>query len=547
MYRNEPQASVSARLREELASHLVGSLYDYVSDGMGYTLYEQPHREMCDFLEGMLPPPPDKMRAAKQKKGMLLAPRETLKTSIGAQGVAEYFLTKWKRLYNYDGRVLLVRANREAANEVLKAVSQDLSTGNPVLQQAFGDLSKESETWKDGAITLGWRTTVYREPSIGTAAPGHSKTGQHIDLVIVDDIANETNYTSEVEMLKADRYIQALEPIMNSWGSMIVIGTRWGHNDPYGRILEREQKQHEKGNPGEWSVLIRSVYLENGDLYYPDYLTEGKIEQKRRSLEEKMFTAWYLNEVIADESKTFKPQYLKWYEGHHEPESDEPATLQITDGPRKGEEAFDVRGYLHIDPATTVGDASNFSAIVLVLWDATGCRYVHDCWKGKEVPSQLIDRITRAVLTSGVSDLSIDVLGQQVLWIDRLEDAFKKAGARVYITQYKGRSHDKKIGTGILSKARRIEALEPLFREGRIRFRRGHCNALAHEYSFYTGVTKQNHYDALDALAHTLGVGQPPETREKRDADLEKMEEAIEAIEMEEQPRRKVRGVHAGR
>jgi hypothetical protein len=541
----ETSPSVSRFLREELADHLVSSLYAYVSDGMGYTLYEQPHREMCDYLESLLPPPPDQMRTAKQKKGMLLAPRETLKTSIGAQGVAEYFLTRWKRLYNYDGRVLLVRANREAAQEVLGAIAEDFSTGNPVVQQAFGNL--KGEPWKTESITLNWRSTVYREPSVGTAAPGHSKTGQHIDLVIVDDIANETNYMSETEMLKARRYIQALEPIMNSWGSMIVIGTRWGHNDPYGWIIEQQEKLKEKGKPPEWQMLIRSVYLENGDLYYPDYLNEEKIEQKRRSLEEKMFTAWYLNVVVVDSSKTFKPQYLRYYDGNYTPEDDdEPASLRITDGPGKGDD-LDVRAVIHVDPATTVGDASNFSGVVLILWSTDGTRYVHDTWKGKEVPSQLIDRLTALALENGPKELSIDVLGQQVLWVDRLRDALRTKGVKCSITQYKGKSHDKKVGTGILGKARRIEALEPLFREGKILLRRGHCGPLVHEYSFYTGVTKQNHFDVLDALAHTLAVGTPPTSREKRERDLEKLEEDMEAAESEEIRPKKVRGTFVGR
>lgn len=532
-----------------LAEDLTRDLYTYVNEGMGYwKLHEQPHREMCEALEAHLPPPPDKMDKAIQRKFMLLAPRETLKTSIGAQGLLEYFLLKWKVQYGYDGRCALVRAARENAYEVLNSVSLDLSTQNPVLQRAFGNLSRmrdgtPSPTWKKESIILGWRDKVLKEPSISTAAPGVSLTGKHLDLIIIDDIANETNYISAAKMKAAWTYIQSLDPVLSPWGSMIVIGTRWGVDDPYGKILELNEREIKEGREAPWDVMIRSVYRNDegneGKLYYPAFLTEERIAQKRNSLEEKLFTSWYLNDIIADSSRVFKSSYLRWYEGNYTPDDDEIAELELTsctDTSLKGN-AFPVRCTVHIDAATTVTDDANFTAYHIVLTDIEGRHFVHKSVKRKMTPSETISNVVADCREYVPRVLSIDVLGQQILWVNLISGALREAGLRVSILENKGKGKEAKLGRGQLSKARKIESLEPLFRQGKIFFRSGFCNALLHEYDTYAGPTKQNHYDALDALSHILTMTSKPDAAHYKQ-DLEALEEAVEFED--EAPRRRV-------
>ena len=523
---------------------------------MGYTLYEQPHKEMCAFFESMLPPPPDQMQEAEQQYGMYLAPRETLKTSIGAQGLAEYFLVKFKQKYNYDGRVLLVRSSHEAAKTVSGAISEDFSNSNPVLQLAFGDLSNGSVRWKADALVLNWRDIVYREPSIDTAGSGMSKTGFHFDMIIIDDIANEKNFESEIEMKQAIRYIQACMPILNSWGSMVVIGTRWGHNDPYGWILQKNEAAREENDqrkkegkpelPLPWRVEIHSCYNEDGTLFYPTYLSEKNINQKRRGMEEKMFTACYLNQVIQDASKVFKPDGLRFYDGLYTPDDgDEYSTLEVTEGAHKGLKV-PVRATMHIDPASTATGTSNFTAIAFVLTDPDGNMWVHDSWKGKEAPSEIRSRIVAMARYNAPKDLSIDTLGQQVLWVDAIESDLKEAGIKCAVKLHKGKAlKDGKITTGIRTKASRIESLEPWFREGRIFLRRGHCSAIVNEYNFYDGPTHTNHFDMLDALAQAPVFAKRPEPNRVHE-DMEDKEWELEFGE-DEPAKRKVKGSWAGR
>lgn len=453
---------------------------------------------MCDFLEGIVPIPNSD---SEQKYAMLLAPRESLKTSIGAQAFAEYVLLKWKLEYDFDGRILLVRANREASREVLNAIREDFSGTNPVIYEAFGDLSIDSPIWTTESVTLNWRSSTIKEPSIGTAGLDHSKTGQHIDLIIVDDLANETNYLSDRTMLYAARYIQALMPILNSNGTMLVIGTRWSHLDPYGWIISQDEAAVQNGGSEEWVKLIRSVYKDDGSLYYPAYLNRDRIAQKQRTMEPKMFSAFYLNQIVADQGRTFLPSYQKFYDGDYErtPEGN----YILIQGMR-----VPVMTVIHVDPATTTASHSNFTGINVVCTDENGIRWVDLSLKLKEPPSVIIEKLVQLAMYYQPYTLSIDVLGQQILWLDLLKAAFESANLAPSFTQYRGK--DKNVSQGVIGKAKRIEALEPLFRSGKIYLRAGAVSPLVSELNMYDGVTNKNHYDVLDSLAHTTTVYRTP-------------------------------------
>lgn len=539
-----------------LADHLLSDLYTYCTDGLGWRLFEQPHREMCNLFEEALPPVPARMENADQNQFAFAAPRETLKTSIGVQALAEYFLLKWKVKYNYDGRVLIVRAAESDAKTVLQAQRADLGGGNPVLLKAFGDLSADSRLWKENAIILNWRETHYREPSIDTSGMGQSRTGRHFDLIFLDDLVNEKNFESEAEMMAARTALQAFVPILNVWGSIVHIGTRWSNLDTTGFILELNERARKAKEPLPWKVAIRGAYLDDGSLYYPAHLSQRRLEQKRRSMTDKLFTSQYLNKVITDSSQVFDPAWLQWYDGDFTPEDEEPASLSIPyDDEQPTEYAgaqFAVNAVIVIDPAATATSDSNATGMALGLCDGDGNLWVHEAWKGREVPSKLIERIVSWCWEYAPRRLSIDTLGQQVLWIDRIQDKLREAGVtHVQVMLHKGKAvklsgEEMKSGRGILSKASRIESLQPWFREGKIFLRRGHCDPIVQEYNFYTGPTKREHYDMLDALAQLPVVMVKPQP-ERYAQDLEEREMAEFGEDDAASPSRKVRGISTGR
>jgi predicted phage terminase large subunit-like protein len=471
--------------------------------------------------------------------------------------LAEYFLLKWKYLYNYDGRVLVVRASQDVAKTVLMAQRGDLGGGNPVIAKAFGDLSKNSPLWKETSITLGCRDTNYREPSIDTCGMEQSRNGLHYDMVFLDDLCNETNYESEAAMMQARLALQAYVPVLNAWGSLIHIGTRWGNLDTTGFILELNERAVKAGEPKPWRIELHGAYKDDGSLFYPAFLTEKRLRSKRTKMEDKLYSSQYLNKVVADESQVFNEAWLRYYDGDYEPEDMEPATLSVWNDeqnpPLYAGSTFAVNAAIVIDPAATATAASNATGMAFFLTDPEGALWVHDSWKGREAPAQVLERIVQWCVRYRPRRLSIDTLGQQVLWIDRIQDKLLAAGVTgVQVMLHKGKAIkfngvEMKASRGILSKASRIESMQPWFREGRIFLRRGHCEAIVHEYKFYTGPTHHEHYDMLDALAQAPVVSVKP-MPEKYGEDLEarEMAEELDAFP-DERERRKGVGNSTGR
>jgi GNAT superfamily N-acetyltransferase len=510
-------------------------------------LFEQPHRAMADFYESTLPPIPELMQSSDQKYRYYAAPRETLKTTIGVQALAEYFVLKWKHRYNYDARVLVVRAAREAAEGVLMANSEDFRS-NPVILKAFGDLSTNSPKWTTSAIVFNNRTVAYREPTIDTAGTGMSKTGAHYDAIFLDDLCNERNFESEVEMLHARRYVQACIPVLNNWGSMVHTGTRWGNLDTTGYILELNELAERMGQPSPWQGQIHSCYLEDGELFYPAFLSERKLQQKKMAMEDRLFSSQYLNVVVAEGSQVFDPAWLSYYDGDYTPDGEDIASLDIFD-PRESTVA--VSAAIVIDPAATATASSNSTAMAFVLMDVDGAMYVHDCWKGREVPSLILDRIIEWCVRYRPTRLSIDTLGQQILWIDPIQRLLRESGLRCQVILHRGKAirfggEEIRSTRGVLSKAARIEALQPFFRNGKIKFRRGRCGPLIKEYKTYTGPTHSEHYDGLDALAQAPAVCVLPRV-EKFVALREEDEWRAEFAEEPEVLSERVRAVSTGR
>ena len=508
----------------------MSSLKTYCTDGIGWNLYDEPHDMMCQVYENALPPPPDQFLDARQKYTMTLFPRETFKTSIGCQALAEYYALRMKVLYDYDTRILIIRSAREASQSVLGAIEQDLSNINPVLQRAFGDLSDNAPEWNESAATLGWRTTAYREPTFDAASTGTSRTGWHYDLIIVDDIANENNYESESEMRKARNYLTSLFPVLNSWGSLLVIGTRWGFDDPYGFIIDFNERQKAAGKPVLWDIHNEGYRKQDGELFYPVWLSEERIQEKREVMyamtgSDKLWMASYLNRVTTDESSVFKKSEQRFYDGVYYPAGDMAAELHVKTGNLAGS-VIPVECMMHVDPATSVTDRANKTGIAIVLTDKERNCWVHDSWGGKELPADLVSRITSMARYYQPTTISIDVWGQQVLWVDRLRDSLDAADLHhISVTQYRGL--DGRPGRGALSKAKRIESLGLLFREGRIFLHQGKVGPVVKELDTYNGVTASNHFDVLDALSHTMQLAKPPRA-DRYSEDLEALEEESE-------------------
>ncbi len=201
-------------------------LWSFETDLLGYSdIAEIPHREGMAFL------------LAPGNFKLILWPRGSFKSTIVTQG---YSL--WRLVRDPNLRVLIDSRTIDRSKFFLSEIKQQLER-NDRFKELFGDW-KNIPGWSEHEIILPHRTIPHREPSIRCSGLNSPVTGGHYDLIIMDDLHDETNSQTEVQTDKALMHFQTMFPILEPNGQMIVIGTRWSNLDIYGHIIDSYKCKH---------------------------------------------------------------------------------------------------------------------------------------------------------------------------------------------------------------------------------------------------------------------------------------------------------------
>ena len=140
---------------------------------------------------------------------------------------------------------------------------------------------------------------------------------------------------------------------------------------------------------------------------------------------------------------------------------------------------------------------SDFSAIVSVAFDKEkGTIYVLDADVTKRKPDKIIDHIIAHHRRRGYKNFAFEAVQFQEYMANVLDQKASSRGERLKITEVKHTS----------SKFQRIESLQPLVKNGTIRFSRKH-KMLLDNMKFWP---KGKHDDALDALEMAVSIAKKP-------------------------------------
>lgn len=448
--------------------------------GMVPDYQEQPHDEMCDNLESQVP----EFGSKSQKKKVYLAPRGSYKTSL-IKAFMVYCIYKWP-----DIRIVYGRANDQDAAGVLRSVKNAMQN-NPTLVRLFGNPEDSALIWAEEQIVLSRPNANLTDATIATTGLGRTLTGAHPDLVILDDLVTDVNYRSEKAIERSRTLLQSVYPVLEPHGSVILCGTRWAHNDVYGWVLGEDAELYEKTGVREWDQYIRAV-VNDGEWFFPSVLSEEFIEKQRRSLRTQMmlFSSWYYNSPEEIGTKLFPKHHMsfidaKFYRspGPH---------LELPDGTY-----IPLRVTMTVDPAPTVGKYSDFTGVTVVGTDYQENWYILWAEDFKRVPSDAGRYLCDIVRVFAPEYLAIETGMADPAMVARIQQGLKDLDCRTAIVSYMATQYEAK---GQRSKGARIEALEPLFREGKIKFVRGSATfrELLRQLDGYGSL---DHDDVLDALA----------------------------------------------
>ena len=261
------------------------------------------HQRWCDTIQN-----PDVTHAVS------VAPRNSAKTMIwGKKGPL------WLLGRNHNLKMLLLSRASERAEVNLQFIKLNIES-NKMVQRVFPTL-KPSLPWATDRLAVE-NTRFDGEPSVVAKGLGGQIPGIRADILVVDDLVDDTNVMTEVQREKVHRFWDKhVIPTLNPNGRVFIVGTRYHNKDFYARILEEEIYQ---GNV----FLFPAFQLdENKELvlddnkqpisYWPTrWPTEKLLSVKEQVTYNDGNIAWatqYMCDPSGYEGRMFQEEWLTYY------------------------------------------------------------------------------------------------------------------------------------------------------------------------------------------------------------------------------------------
>ena len=395
------------------------------------------------------------------KYKLFLVPRDHLKSSIITKGGS-----MMRMLKNPNIRILIANNTWDNARRFLSSIQAHLINGT-ILSQYFGRF--DGGQWNQDTITIAQRTMILDAPTISTTGLDKEQTSQHYDLIIADDLVARENSSTKEQRNKVKEYVNSLFALLEPEGELWVVGTRWSEDDAYGDMIEE----------GIWDVFHRGCYEdeEKTKPIFPQKFTVEKLQALRKKMGPVLFSCWYENNPISQESADFKKEWIKYYD----PGTAHPTSL-----------------YLTIDPAHSLSRDADYSAFIVAGMYPNRKIRVVDYVRKRVVPSDLVDIVFELVKKWRLHRVGIETFAFQKTLKYEIQRKQRETGIFFSIDEL-GKNRTGR-GELTLSKEARIRRLQPYYEQGLVEIR-GDMHDLVDELLAFPRGKRD---DLIDALAYQL-------------------------------------------
>lgn len=230
-----------------------------------------------------------------------------------------------------------------------------------------------------------------------------------------------------------------------------------------------------------WSVVYKKAIEPDGSLLFPQKLTAEFLKSARRTMGSYLFANQYMNEIIPDDERRFKPQWNRIYE---------------TIPSRTHRFAF-------VDPAIGQKDHHDFTAIVLVETAVDGTWYVRLANRYRLTPAQIVSKLFELQAQYPCQAIGVESVAYQEALLYMLAEEMRRRQVTLPV---------KAITRSKVSKEVRILGLVPRFEWGTIFLANG-LTDLQDELALFP---RASHDDLLDALASIEEIAFYPQKEEKK-------------------------------
>ena len=412
-------------------------------------------------------------------------------------------------LKNHNLRAFIASSTTDMARTFLSAIKGYFSSERII--ENYGDFmpsSKSDKYFKDNLqeLTLTCRDNrALREPTIAVAGLEATRTSQHYDLIICDDLVVEENVGNFEQMDKTWKIWQTYLDLLEPDGEMWVIGTRYNPIDLYGRILtdyvdprcfDGYTTTHVPHCSCEFDVSVLQLRNEKGDYIFDSKFDDMVAKQLLAIKGQRFFSCQYENNPSSADTVWFQEEELD----------------RSICSPQEIDAIRDrLVWYMVVDPAESLERRSSFTAVVCVGVDhETGIWYVDYATQARVDTGGFISLIFDAHYKMHPHRFGMELATRKALEYV-LKDRMAQTGHFFTIEEVKPA-----LGNQPNAKEIRIRSLKPLFEGNRVRINSELRDLISILYTLPASPT----YDLADALSFVLqmvpkGLGTDMHSRPK--------------------------------
>lgn len=232
-----------------------------------------------------------------------------------------------------------------------------------------------------------------------------------------------------------------------------------------------------------WEVVYEKAIRDDGTLFFPERLSSSFLDRMKKSVGSYIFANQYQNEVIPEEDRIFKPEWIKYYK-------------QLPE--IKNTIAF-------LDPAISQSDKADYTAVVVVDVDIDSNWYIRFAHRDRITPTQQMELVFKVYDQYRPLVFGIEDVAYQAALLYMIDEESKKRQKMVPVKGIK-RGPDR-------TKEARISALQPRFEWGRIFLSQGLHDFETELMQFPRG----SHDDLIDAAASIEEIVVYPQRERKKD------------------------------
>src|SRR3990167_481785 len=407
----------------------------------------------------------------EERYKMTLWPRETGKTTLGTVSESVFIL-----LNNPEERILFLSDTEQMAEGMLSVTKNQFAI-NDKMRFVWPEFCPADP--KDFGTKLGFslpnKKSNTLEPSIMAAGRETNLTSRHFSRIFVDDLVNKANSRSKEMCDNIIDFYKSLTFLMSKDCHVYINGTIYSPYDLYCWIMK-----HQKG---DYAIEKKSIISNEGVLLWPEGYNHKRIEEKKRKTSKYEFSCQMMNMPVSSEDAIFKIKDVLRI-----PKADIPKPYYI---------------FTTVDPAISLKQSADFTAIVTAAVDKDFKLYILDIENKRMDPSYAIDAIIDIHSRFKPMKVGIEDVAYQRSLEHFLKKKCRELGILIPLTQIKRDSDE--------SKFQRILALEPKVRWGEFYITDECRNAeeLLDQMAFFSADYK-GHDDILDAASDILRIGLKP-------------------------------------